>query len=60
MKKFQFSLLALTSLLTSCSYNDATGKHEVSIMFWFFIAGISITLIILIILLCKKYPKKKK
>ena len=57
MKKFMIPAAALLSLLPSCTYDTATGEHHVSILFWFFIAGISISLIIILAII---FRKKKK
>ena len=60
MKKYLIPTLAFLPLLQSCRYNTETGEHEVSIMFWFFIAGISLSVIALIILFVKFSQKRRK
>lgn len=59
MKKLFISTAALASLLTSCTYNTPEGEQHVSIMFWFFVAGISISFILVLWLIFRKYKKKK-
>lgn len=59
MKKTLLPVAALSLLLSSCTYDTATGEHHVSIMFWFFIAGISISFILILWLIFRKYKKKK-
>ncbi|MCH5237569.1 MAG: hypothetical protein J1E95_07205 [Muribaculaceae bacterium] len=54
MKKILLPVFALMTLLPSCTYDTSTGEHHVSIMFWFFIAGISISLIIILAIIFRK------
>ena len=58
MKKKIIPVAALTSLLTSCTYNTAAGEQHVSILFWFFVAAISIGVILILWLIFRKYKKK--
>ena len=58
MKKTIIPVVALTSLLTSCTYNTAAGEQHVSILFWFFVAAISIGVILILWLIFRKYKKK--
>ena len=59
MRKSILLMAALPALLSSCTYNTPEGEQHVSIMFWFFIAGISISLILILWLIFRKYKKRK-
>lgn len=59
MKKIIIPAASLAALFNSCTYNTPDGVEHVSIMFWFFIAGISISLILILWLIFRKYKKKK-
>lgn len=59
MKKFLIPLVGLLPLLTGCKHEEVTGESQISVMFWIFIGAIAICLIVLIALLCKKFPKNK-
>ena len=59
MRKSLIPVASLAALLTSCTYQTPEGEQHVSIMFWFFIAGISISLILILWLIFRKYKKKK-
>ena len=59
MKKSFIPLAALMSILSSCTYNTAAGEQHVSILFWFFVAAISIGVILILWLIFRKYKKKK-
>lgn len=59
MKKYILPLSALALMLNSCTYRDAEGVQHVSIMFWFFVAGISISFILILWLIFRKYKKRK-
>ena len=58
MKKVILPLAALAGILNSCTYNTAAGEQHVSILFWFFVAGISISVILILWLIFRKYKKK--
>ena len=59
MRKAILPAAALAALLSSCTYTTSDGVQHVSIMFWFFIAGISISFILILWLIFRKYKKKK-
>ena len=60
MKRYLIPVLAILPLLSSCTYNTETGTHEVSIMFWFFIAGISLSVIAIIILMIQFTKRRNR
>ena len=59
MKKSLLPVALLVSLLNSCTYNTPEGEQQVSILFWFFVAGISISFILILWLIFRKYKKRK-
>lgn len=59
MKKYLISASLFAALFSSCTYETAAGEQHVSILFWFFVAAISIGTIVLLWLIFRKYKKKK-